>query len=135
MTPDPTEEASRWLSQARQDLADASYNAEGGKHNLACFLCQQAAEKAAKAFLYARGMQQVWGHSVGELLGDVGDLEPALHSLQQVGRPLDQYYLPTRYPNALPGGTPSEAYGPEDSERALRLATLIMTAIGGLIGS
>ena len=32
---------------------------------------------------------------------------------------LDQYYIPTRYPNGLPGGIPAEAYARDDAERAL----------------
>lgn len=39
-------EADRWLEQARRDLDDARYAAQGKGWNLACFLAQQAAEKA-----------------------------------------------------------------------------------------
>ena len=34
---------------------------------MACFLCQQAAEKALEAVLYAHGAEQVLGHSVADL--------------------------------------------------------------------
>lgn len=54
-------EAERWLAQARRDLDDARYVAAGGRWNLACFLAQQAAEKALKAYLFARGAEAVWG--------------------------------------------------------------------------
>ena len=47
--PDHKSEGARWLRQAEQDLRDAAYNQEGEKFNLACFLSQQAAEKAVKA--------------------------------------------------------------------------------------
>lgn len=36
--------------------------------------------------------------------------------------PLDHYYLPTRYPNSLPGGIPAEAFDESDALRALQLA-------------
>ena len=36
---------------------------------------------------------------------------------------LDQYYIPTRYPNGLPGGIPSRFYDdPVEAETAMRLA-------------
>ena len=31
---------------------------------------------------------------------------------------LDLYYIPTRYPNGLPGGLPADAFGTDHSERA-----------------
>jgi HEPN domain-containing protein len=36
--------------------------------------------------------------------------------------PLDQFYLPARYPNTLPGGIPAHAFVRPDAERALELA-------------
>ena len=59
--------AKRWLLQAEQDLDDAKYVFRGKRFHLACFLAQQAAEKALKAFLYANGETRVFGHSVAEL--------------------------------------------------------------------
>jgi HEPN domain-containing protein len=47
--------ARRWWRQARRDLESATINADHARHEVACFLSQQAAEKALKAFLYAQG--------------------------------------------------------------------------------
>ena len=68
--PDNHSEGRRWLRQARQDLTDAAFAKDGGRFNLACFLGQQAAEKAIKAFLYFRGAEDVWGHSLIDLCED-----------------------------------------------------------------
>ncbi len=65
--PDYKSEATRWLRQAEQDLMDASYNKDGERFNISCFLCQQASEKAIKAFLYLKGAEDVWGHSLKDL--------------------------------------------------------------------
>ena len=36
---------------------------------------------------------------------------------------LDQYYIPTRYPNGLPGGVPSRYFdNPKEAEEAMELA-------------
>ncbi|MBI2910491.1 MAG: HEPN domain-containing protein, partial [Chloroflexi bacterium] len=102
MRPLPQDEARRWFDQAQQDLADARYMTEGSRHNVACFLAQQAAEKALKAFLYARGAVRVHGHSVGELCEEARRIEPSFQTLAPQASPLDKYYIPTRYPNGLP---------------------------------
>ena len=43
------ERSADWLRQARRDLENAEYELEGGFYEWACFLSQQAAEKAVKA--------------------------------------------------------------------------------------
>ncbi len=44
--------------------------------------------------------------------------------------PLDQYYIPTRYPNGLPvGSIPAHCYAADDSARALRLAGTVVEAL------
>lgn len=67
MQPDPEAEGRRWLDQSLRDLDDARYARDGERHNLACFLAQQAAEKALKGFIVSRGEETPWGHSVGKL--------------------------------------------------------------------
>ncbi|WP_235603323.1 HEPN domain-containing protein [Thermoanaerobacter sp. YS13] len=42
------------------------------------------------------------------------------------GGSLDKYYIPTRYPNGLPGGIPSEAFIEEDAISAINKATKII---------
>lgn len=122
MRPDPKAEGSRWLRQAERDLSDAEYSSAGARYSLACFLCQQAAEKALKAFLYARGAEQILGHSVADLAEECLKLEGAFRALKPRAAPLDHYYVPTRYPNSLPGGIPAEAFDESDARRALGLA-------------
>ncbi len=67
MKPEQKKEALRWLEQAERDFDDAKYTDKGRRYNLACFLAQQSAEKALKAYIYSRGIEQVWGHSVCEV--------------------------------------------------------------------
>jgi HEPN domain-containing protein len=129
MTFDPEREYGRWMRQARQDLEDARFCLEGGRYHLACFISQQAAEKALKAFLYRKGHRVVWGHSVAELLDEAGRYDPALGGLRAKGSFLDRFYIPTRYPNGLPGGIPSEAFTLQDAEAALEVASELVEAV------
>ncbi len=123
---DPEREYRRWLEQARSDLDDAEFSANGGRFNLACFLAQQAAEKALKAYLYLVGNQVVWGHSVAELVDDAKQYDPMFRDLREKGAFLDHFCLPTRYPNGLPGGIPRDAFTAKDAGEATSAAREII---------
>lgn len=107
------EQGRRWLAQAEADLNAARYN----------FLAQQSAEKALKAYLYARGEERVFGHAVTELLGRAGG---AFESLGEDAPILDAYYLPSRYPDSLPGGIPAEVFGRNAAQTALDVSGRVL---------
>jgi HEPN domain-containing protein len=116
---DKAGEARRWHEEAGSDLAFARVGHREGFHSKVCFLCQQAGEKALKALAYADGERHVAGHSLQELLDERIARHPALASFQDLCRLLDQYYVPTRYPDALPGGVPHRSYTETQSREAL----------------
>ncbi len=134
MQPDPAAEGRRWLEQARRDLSDARYLRDGDRHNLACFHSQQAAEKALKAFLLLREAEDVWGHSVAELCNRAAAIEPTFGALERDGAKLDRLYIPTRYPNGLPGGLPVDAFDREDADAAIERATRIVDRVASAFG-
>lgn len=123
------DEAERWIRQAREDLRAGEYLMERGIHNVACFLSQQAAEKALKGYLYGQGQDVVWGHSVAELAQEAAREQPAFADLVQLGSYLDRFYIPTRYPNGLPGGIPAESFTEGDATRALAEAHRIIDLV------
>jgi HEPN domain-containing protein len=132
MRPNPHEEGMRWLLQARQDIDDANYNLKGTRYHLACFLSQQAGEKALKAFLYSKGEEMVLGHSVARLLKSAIRYNLDLEVIKGTAG-LDKYYIPTRYPNGLPGGVPYEAFDEEDARKAIGLASKIVDYVGTIL--
>ncbi|MFP4029749.1 MAG: HEPN domain-containing protein [Candidatus Brocadiia bacterium] len=123
------QEGKRWIAEARRELDAAQTLRDSEHYNFACFHAQQAAEKATKAFLYSRGVENVWGHSVATLLDDAINYKKDLESLRSGGASLDTFYIPTRYPNGLPGGLPSEAYTSEEADRAIKKASNITETI------
>lgn len=129
MKPEAIDEGRRWLLQAKQDLEDARYNLEGERYHIACFLSQQSAEKALKAFLYAKGEEMIWGHSVAELCKRATSHDKDLEEIRRRAATLDKYYIPTRYPNGLPGGIPSEAFEKRDADRAIEIAEEVIKVI------
>ena len=124
--PDYKSEATRWLRQAEQDLMDASYNKDGERFNISCFLCQQASEKAIKAFLYLKGAEDVWGHSLIDLCEDAKIFDMFFDTIKSEARQLDKYYELTRYPEFLPGGICSEAFDVNAADRAYELSGFVV---------
>ena len=112
-----------WFAQAERDLEHARAARDGGRHEWACFAAQQAAEKAAKALHLRRG-QEAWGHMVAKLLAELP--APAPTDLVDKGKVLDNFYVPSRYPNGHPAGAPFEHFGPIQSEQAIRYAGEIL---------
>ncbi len=126
---DPRGEGKRWLEQARRDLNAARTILERGLWWITCFQAQQAAEKAVKAVLYASGERLVLGHSVAELLKDAAGVDAVFAGYVGDGSLLDRFYIPTRYPNGLPGGIPADAYSEADARQAVEKAEGIVTAV------
>ena len=124
--PDYLAEGARWMRQAEQDLEDACFLREGGRHNLACFMGQQAAEKAVKAYLYHKRVEDVWGHSLLDLCEDAKLFDMMFDTVKSEARQLDKYHYITRYPEYLPSGTCSEAFDAIDSERSIELSTQVV---------
>jgi HEPN domain-containing protein len=111
----PTAEACRWWTQALDDCAFVRDMAREGRYfDKACFVAQQAAEKAAKACLYAAGHREVLGHSVLEFARPLAERDPGFKTIESPAARLDRYYIPARYPNGLPAGTPFESYSTDD---------------------
>jgi HEPN domain-containing protein len=129
----PLEEGKRWLDQAREDLKWARRLAEEGAYYLACFLAQQVAEKALKAFLYAQGEEIVLGHSVAVLGERAGRYAPLLEQKRASWSVLDGYYVPTRYPNGLPDGIPAGVYNRKAALEAVELAADVVDTVAGLL--
>ena len=94
-------QAVRWLRTAGQDLRSAEILTEAGQYANACFLAQQAAEKAVKALCYAAGLDP-WGHSVQHLceMGPVATVFAPRDEWAQKAAELDR--APALRPDPLP---------------------------------
>ncbi|MCS6925943.1 MAG: HEPN domain-containing protein [Candidatus Binatia bacterium] len=120
----------RWLRQATHDLAIARGHQERGDYADACFMAEQAAQKALKAFLIAQGQRSVPIHSVAQLAERCARFASDFAAHITPGRILDQYYIPTRYPDALaPPAVPFESYTQEQGEQAVAAAEAIVALV------
>ena len=83
---------------------------------------QQAAEKAVKGYLYGKGAEEVWSHSLADLCEDAKLFDMMFDVLKSHAVLLDKYYSLTRYPNYLPGGIPADIFDEPEASRAIELA-------------
>ena len=118
----PLEEGRRWLEQAEEDLRWADHLTQHGGYHIACFLAQQVGEKALKAYLYARGLEEVRGHSVERLSAEAAGHDTGFRERARKWSILDGYYVTSRYPNSLPDSIPARVYTEDAAREAVRLA-------------
>ena len=114
------EAVEHWLTFARQDLRMAELALSEGIYNQVCFHSQQCVEKAIKGWLEQQGQTPPRTHRMADLLA----LLPS-ELLDELGGALgllDRLYIPTRYPDALPGMLPDGMPGERDAREALDLA-------------
>ncbi len=118
----------RWLRAAENDLAMAKVLLADHFYDGCAFHAQQAAEKGLKGLLYAMN-QRPWGHSCFILLQQLSNIlpvEPIAQELIDASHRLDEHYLPSRYPDALPEGVPAEQYDQDLAHEALEDAEQII---------
>lgn len=113
------------MDQAQGDLKHARGDIDGGYYNWACFSAQQAAEKALKAVFQKMGAE-AWGYSVADLLLELFRSHKGPQALMDAAMELDKAYIPTRYPNALPSGSPKDRYTKTEAERLTDYAEKII---------
>jgi len=126
------ERSQDWLAQALRDLESARWQAQGGFFEWACFAAQQAAEKALKA-VYQKLGAEARGPSVIGLLAGLRERVRVDETLFECARLLDRFYIPTRYPNGWPAGSPKDFYTEKDAADAIRCAEELVRFGNGLL--
>lgn len=123
-------EAKRWLDEASEELATARWDLKGKRYSAACFWSQQAAEKALKAFLYSKGEQSLFEHSVAKLTQDCLKYSDLFALFKEKAALIDRYYIPTRYPNGLPfPAVPSKSFSKSEAQEAIKTASEILELV------
>lgn len=86
--------AQDWLKRALRDLEQAVDSRDAGRHEWACFVAQQAAEKAVKSLHLHHG-QEAWGYVIARLIQELpetvsvpNDLVDRMIRLEKARRPV-----------------------------------------------
>ena len=99
-------EAENWFKQSKADMKTAKDCLDAGNYYAAAFFCQQAVEKALKAyFIIQREDVPPKTHNLLDICLELEVPEEFLTT----ARELTPEFIITRYPNAA-GGVPAELY-------------------------
>ena len=125
MLDDP--EFRRWREEAQGALDMARL---GSRHNWRCFLAEQAAQMAVKALLHGLG-RGPWGQDLRHLALMVADAvgQPFDPEVERSVRQLSDYYIPARYPDAVPGAAPAQRYTAAEADDAVAHAERVLGAV------
>ncbi len=116
----------QWYHFAQEDLRMAELALEEGLFNQTCFHSQQCAEKIIKGLLLSQGKTPPRTHSLGDLLPL---LQPNPFKTNLAIQLLDRFYIPTRYPDALPGSLPEGLPNYEDAMEAIAVAQRMIQTV------
>ena len=120
------ERSKDWLDQADRDLAQSKASLRDGFYEWACFAAQQGAEKAVKGLIQSAGGES-WGYSVAELIDMLSSDLKLPEGIRDKALELDQAYIPSRYPNALPASFPGKTFTRAMAERLTEYAEQIIS--------
>ena len=112
----PTDEPREWLNRARGNLALARTRHPDTYLEDLCFNAQQAAEKALKGLLLARGASFPYIHDLGELLRLLEEHGEHIPDRVREAVQLTDYAVEARYPGL------AEAVDDQEHQEALVLA-------------
>jgi len=122
------ESVKKWVSFAEEDLKMAELAFNEKIFNQTCFHAQQCIEKLLKSLIIQCGKIQPKSHKIADLLMLTEGIfaEPFKKELLL----LDRFYIPTRYPDTLPGilesGLPSETDAKEALETAIKCYEIVI---------
>jgi HEPN domain-containing protein len=94
-------DSDRWLAFAKEDLRVAELAMGEGLYNQVCFHAEQCVEKALNGWLATNKKGIPRTHSMADLLPLI-PTEVVADMAEEILL-LDRFYIPTRYPDALPG--------------------------------
>jgi len=131
----PLEQSERRYRQACYDFEQARRLLEQGVFSYAAFFAEQAAQKALKSYLFARGERAVLLPSVAALAPRAAETDELFVALVDAGRRLDRHSLTSRYPDALPDpAIPGESYTRGDVEDAIGASAAVLQAARQALG-
>lgn len=128
------DEFERWMRQAEHTLGSAERDAREGDFAWACFKAEQAAQFALKGLLAAWGVP-AFGHSLTRLARRLEEAAKVAipPEVGEALRELERHYIPSRYPNAFPSGSPFEFYTEEDARRVLEFGRKVLNFVKGVV--
>lgn len=122
-----------WLLYAENDLKTAKAALDEGVTNTACFHAQQTVEKCLKVILLDKEQDVPRTHDLLFLLEKAQSYFPDLSKFSENAQFLNQFYIPMRYPDALPGSAAEGLPTEQDCKKAIELAEEVLNFVSSRI--
>lgn len=116
----------QWLDKATEDLTVARLVLNEGLTAPACFHSQQCIEKSLKAYLLAKSNTYPRVHKLVDLLDLCRQIDSTFAQFLSDCARVDEYYVPTRYPEGIAGGLPGGTPSAHAADRAITAAQTIL---------
>lgn len=118
-----------WIYFAEQDLNFAKLGYKDNFYSHVCFLSQQVIEKSCKAFLIFKKINYPKTHKIIDIINYDRALFSLLKNNIENLKIIDTFYIPTRYPEGIPGSLKDGLPGKDNAEECLELAEDVLTII------
>jgi HEPN domain-containing protein len=125
----------QWLDRAIEDLTVAQLVLQEQHTAHACFLSQQCIEKSLKAYLLTTTNTYPRTHKLVDLLVLCKNHNPTFSQFMTNCIVVDQYYIPTRYPDGTPGGISTGLPSSTEAQEAIEFAQAILEFVRCIIDS
>jgi len=126
-----TPEAKAWMVKAWRDLETARRATTGNPafYDVAVYHCQQAAEKAVKAFLVHHGKAYEKTHDIEVLIDLAAEVDAGFDTLADAADALTPYATRFRYPNATFAVEPQPAEYNEAEQHAKAVYDFVLNLL------
>jgi len=121
------EEAEKWINFASEDLKMAELALKEKIYNQTCFHSEQCVEKILKGYIIFRGEIYPHTHKLIDLLSSISEV--TFKDLREEIFLLDRFYIPTCYPDALPGTLPEGLPTEKDAKEAIETARWVFEKV------
>jgi len=113
-----------WFEYAEDDLKFAYVGLREGFYSKVCFLSQQVIEKVLKGCLVQQGKPYPKTHKLVDLysLCNLKWLKPYKEKIKLI----DEFYIPSRYPEGIPGDLSTRPSNENDAKEAISAAKEIL---------
>ena len=88
-----------WFDTASEDIVWAKHDFSAKFYSRVCFICQQAAEKSLKSYLFSQKVKLIRTHNLMKLLKVCERYDSSYLDLKESCNILTDYYTDTRYPD------------------------------------
>ncbi|MFC1566373.1 HEPN domain-containing protein [bacterium] len=119
----------KWLLKASDDLQFAKLGLENSFYSQVCFLSQQCVEKSIKALIISEEKLYPKTHKIVDLFNQSKHAKNLLKNFKNKIKILDEFYIPTRYPDSIPGNYKDSLATEKDANEVFEIASQIYSTV------